>query len=129
MTGVQTCALPIYIARPQGRGELGFDVSFEAPPVDRAGDHPGRGQSIMAQPGDECLCIPMPERRMIDQPLADRRPAGGFHQLGVQRCLIDENQAFQRPTHERLAPVHPDPARLRHIRATLLRGEQSFFYG
>ena len=83
----------------------------------------------MTQAGDECLCVPVPERRMIDQSFTDRRPARGLHHLGVQRCLIDKDQTLQSLCHEGLTPGDPDMPPVRHIRPMLLAGEQGFFYG
>ena len=73
------------------------------------------------------LEMPMPERRMIDKPLANRRPAGGFDHLGVEGGLIDEDQAVQGLAHEGLATGDPDATRQRHVRPVLLGGEQCFF--
>ncbi len=117
------------MARLQGREQLGFDLSFEAPSIDRARDHPGRGQPVMAEAGDEGLGIPMSERRMIDQPFSHRRPAGAFHHLGIERCLIDKDQTLQDLCHEGLTPGDPKMPPLRHLRAMAFAGEQSFFYG
>ena len=74
------------------------------------------------------LQMPMPERRMIDKPLANRRPAGGFDHLGVEGGLIDEDQAVQGLAHEGLAAGDPDATRQRHVRPVLLGGEQCFLW-
>jgi len=66
---------------------------------------------------------------MIDQPLSDRRPAGGLRHFCVQRGFIDKDQTFQDLAHERLAPGGPDLPPKCDIRAMLLAGEQGFFYG
>ena len=118
-----------HVPRFQGREQLGFDIGIEKRPVDCAVDYSGRCQSVLAQTGDESLGMPMPERRMIDKPLANRRPAGGFDHLGVEGGLIDEDQAVQGLAHEGLAAGDPDATRQRHVRPVLLGGEQCFFYG
>ena len=66
----------------------------------------------------------MPERRMIDKPLANWRPAGGFDHLGVEGGLIDEDQAVQGLAHEGLAAGDPDATRQRHVRPVLLGDEE-----
>ena len=83
----------------------------------------------MTEACDEGLGMPVAERRMIDEPFPDRRPAGGFHEFGVERRLVDEDQTVQGLTHEGLAAGDPDMARLRHVTPVLLGGEQRFFYG
>ena len=83
----------------------------------------------MAQAGDEGLRMPVPERRVIEQSFASRRPAGGLDKLGVERGFVDEDQPLQGVAHEGLAPGDPDLARAGHIRPPLLGSVQSFFYG
>lgn len=117
-----------HIPRLQRRRQLGFDVEIEALAVDRALDHPRGGEPVMTQPGDEGLRMPVPERRVIEQPLAPRRPSCGLDKLGVKRGFVDEDQPFQGPTHEGLAPRDPDLACAGDIGPPLLCGVQGFFY-
>ncbi len=83
----------------------------------------------MTEAGDEGLRMPVPEWRIIEQPFASRRPAGGLDQLGVERGFVDKDQPLQGGAHEGLAPGDPDLARTGHIRPPLLGGVQGFFYG
>ena len=72
-----------HVARLQGGGELGLDVEVEQVAVDRAVDHPGRVQPVMAQGGDEGLGLPGAERGMVDQALAAWRPPGRLGHVGL----------------------------------------------
>ena len=67
-----------HITGLQARRKLGFDVELEALAVDRAVDHPRGGEPVMTQAGDEGLRVPMPEGRVIDQPLTPRSPPRGL---------------------------------------------------
>ncbi len=58
-----------HVSRFQGREQLSFDIGIEKPPVDCTVDYPRRGQTALAQAGDESWGVPMPERRMIDEPV------------------------------------------------------------
>jgi hypothetical protein len=108
---------------------LGFDIEFEALAVDRPLDHPGSGEPVAAQAGDEGLRLPVAERRVIDQALALGRPAGGLGELGVERGLVDEDQPFQGMAQEGLAVGDPEVARLGDVRPPLLGRAQGFFCG
>ena len=131
-----------YVAAAQGRDQLGFDVAVEEFAVDPSPwslgpvafpwldvDDPGRVEAVVAQGSDEGPGVPVAEGGMTDQPFADRGPAGGLYQVGLQRCLIDEHQPFQHVAHEGLAVRPPDVARLGHLRPQGFTGEQRFFYG
>jgi hypothetical protein len=81
----------------------------------------------MAQGADERLGAPMSERRVIDQALPARGPAGGLGHVGLDRGLVDEGQSFQMVGHERLAFADPDAAQVGHVLALLLKRLQVFF--
>ena len=81
----------------------------------------------MAKRGDEGLRVPVAERRMIDQPFADRRPSRGLDHIGLQPSFIQKDQALQMLGHEGLTQTPPDPSLQRHIRARLFSGLQVFF--
>ena len=95
------------VAWAEGRRELGLDIGVESDPVDGPVDDEGRGQPIAAQAGDEGLCSPFAERRLGSEPLAARGAAARSRHLGVDRCLVDEDQAMRLAAHPKLTP--PDP--------------------
>ena len=66
---------------------------------------------------------------MVDETLADRSPAGGLDEVGLQARLIDEDEPFQHVGHVGLAGLNPDPAPLGHVGPQDFAGEQRFFYG
>ena len=66
------------IAFLKGRGELRFDVLLECITVHGALDHPGRGQAVTAQSGNEGHGFPMTMGNGGNHPagLWDSAPAG-----------------------------------------------------
>lgn len=82
----------------------------------------------MAQRGNEGLGVPVAEGGMVDQTRAFERPARGLRHVRLERGLIDETDAGQQVTHERLPPCDPDMACLPNFRPLLLDGLQVFFY-
>lgn len=112
----------------QGRGQLRLDIEVERVLVDRPIKHPRRVQSVMAQGSNEGLRVPMPEGRVVNQPLPARRPACAFDHIGLQPCLIDKGQALQFIRHVRLAVGDPKVPLARNIRPLLLNRLQVFFY-
>lgn len=64
-----------YIARLEGRGELGFDVGFEGRAVHGAVDDPWRSQSITTQGSDKGLGFPVTKGRSRLQALITARPS------------------------------------------------------
>ncbi len=113
-------------------------------------DDPRRIEPIVAQSGDECPGIPMAKRGMANQPLADRGPAGGLDEIGLQRGFATRTFGSSRKTSlsgmlrsssvkrlirginrgtERLTLGPPEAPRLRHIRPPGFAGKQRFFYG
>ena len=73
--------------------------------------------------------VPVTEGRVVDQALADRGPAGGLDEVGLQRGFVDEDQPFQHVGRVGLAGLNPDPAPLGHLGPQDFAGEQRFFYG
>ena len=116
-----------HVAGTQGRHQLGLDIEVEHLPIHRSVDHPRGIEAVMAQGTDERLGAPMPERRVIDQALPARGPAGGLGHVRFERCLVDEGQSFQMPGHEGLAFADPDAAKVGHVLALLLKRLQVFF--
>ena len=133
MAGPDLCdarlsATTIWPGRSVG-GEDAFDVGVEAGAVHRAVEHPGGDHAILGQARDEGLRVPMTERGMVDQALADGGPAGGLDEVGLQAGLINEHQSFQHVGHVRLARLNPHPAPLGDVGPQDLAGQQRFFYG
>ena len=112
----------------KGGGQFVFDVGIEARPVHRAVEHPRGDQAVCAKPGDEGLGVPVAEGGMIDEASADRGPARGLDEVGLERGLVNKDQHLQHVGHVRLARLNPDPARLGHVGPQLFAGEQRFFY-
>ena len=69
----------------------------------------------------------MPERRVIDQALPARGPAGGLGHVRLERCLVDESQPFQMSGHEGLAFADPYAAQIGHVLAFLFKRLKVFF--
>src|SRR6056297_2351430 len=81
----------------------------------------------MAQGGDEGLGIPVTERGMIYQPLPLGEPSSSLGHVGLERGFVNETDAWQQVSHERLASRDPDMARLANLRPFLLDSLQIFF--
>lgn len=116
-----------HVARLERGSELGLDPGLEDLTVHRTVDHPGRGQAIVAQRGDEGLGAPVTERSLHPQPLASARATPQAGHLGGGAGLVDEHQPFRAAAHPRLAMVTPDPPRTHDVSAIGLAGQQSFF--
>ena len=114
---------------PEGGREFVQDVGLEAVAVHRAVEHPGGHQAVAAKAGDKGLGVPVAEGGMVDQARADRGPAGGLDEVGLEAGLVNEDQPFQHVGHVRLEGFNPHPASLGHVGAQDFAGEQSFFYG
>src|SRR5690606_34476030 len=93
------------VALRQGRCELGFDPDVESRAVDGLPDHPGRGQAMTAQSGDEGLRAPMAERRAGKEPCAAQAAAAQPYHPGVDGGLVDEDQAMRFEPHPGLAQI------------------------
>ena len=117
------------LAGAQRGGEAMLDIRLETRAVHRPIQNPGGDQSVMTEPRDEGLCIPVSEGSVVDQALADRGPACGLDKVGLEACLVNEHQHFQHVGHVWLATLNPVPAPLDHVGPQLLTGQQSFFYG
>ena len=64
------------------RCELGFDVNLKSGTVHRPIQHPGSGQFIHAEPGDESLRTPVAKGRIRFQPHPAQRPSPQAGHLG-----------------------------------------------
>ena len=72
-----------HISSGQCWRELIFHIGFEDHPVHGGINDPWRSQGMASQGGNEGLGFPVAERDMRREPLAERRPACPFGQLGV----------------------------------------------
>ena len=81
----------------------------------------------MAQARDEGLRVPMASRRMVNQSRSFRCPSRSLGHVGLERCLIDKDKAFEMISHEGLAARLPSRAISCNIRPLLLAGPEVFF--
>lgn len=115
------------IALFEGRRELSFDIGLEDAPIHRSVDDEGGGEPIAAQTGDECLRLPVPERRLGAKPLALRAAAAQAGHLGRGSGLVQEDQPVRLKPHSRLARGCPFFARLFDVGPILFARQQGFF--
>jgi hypothetical protein len=116
-----------HIARLEGWGELGFDVSLEDAPIYRRVDDERRGERAAAQAGDEGLRLPVSERGLREKPLAFQATAAQARHLGGGSGLVQEDQSVRLKPHLRLANAGPFFARLFDVGTIVLAGAQNFF--
>ena len=112
------------VAAPQGRGEHVPDVDPEGFAIHGPVEHPGRGQPREPEAGDEGHGLPMAKGHAVPAALADRRPAIKARHLGVDACLIEEDEAMR--IDEGLG-CPPQPAAGRDVGPVLLGRAQGFF--
>lgn len=70
-----------------------FDIGGEDVPVDRSVDHPRGIDAVMAQGTDENECFPVPVRYACVQSLSARAPAAQGCHIGLDPCLVEEDEA------------------------------------
>jgi len=116
-----------HIARLEGWGELGFDVSLEDAPIYRRVDDERRGERAAAQAGDEGLRLPVSERGLREKPLAFQATAAQARHLGGGSGLVQEDEPVRLKPHPRLADFCPFLARVLDVGAILFARPQSFF--
>lgn len=116
------------VALGQCWGELGLDVEIEGDAIHGLVDDPWCGQAMAAQAGDEALSLPMPEGGRGGQPLPTRAAAPQPDHLGVDRGLVDEDDAVRLEPHQGLAARDPELTLLSNVRACAFRCHQRFFY-
>ena len=96
-----------HVALAQGGGELGLDPGVEGGAVDRAVEHPGRHQAVVAQAGDEGLGARVAERGVIAHPLAaPARPRARVMLVLVPHSSTKTSRCGS-CAHARLAPADP----------------------
>ena len=79
------------IAFLKGRGELRFDVLLECITVQGALDHPGRGQAVTAQSGNEGHGFPMTMGNGGNHPLASGTAPPQARHFGIDTCFVKEH--------------------------------------
>ena len=112
------------VAGAQGWNQHLLDIGAKDFRVERAVEDPRRVDAIMAQGGEECHGIPVPERGFGLDPVAAFAPTPQGSHVGLGRCFVYKYQAFGVNPALILLPAHP-PAR--HIRPVLLAGQHAFF--
>lgn len=115
------------ISRLQCWGELGRDVNVESASVHGSGNDPGSREAIATQPGNKGLRCPVAEGRRHAQPRPPFTPSAQARHLGIDGCLVDEDQAFWFIPHSGLAVMDPDVALALNVGSFALRGQQCFF--
>ena len=113
------------IAGAQRRNQFLLDISGELLSVDRSIENAGRGQPVVAQGGEEGRRLPMTERRVADQPLANLTPAVARRHVRRRPGFIDEDE-LARVEGRLLLP--PCGARGGYVRTLLLGCAKCFFY-
>lgn len=108
----------------EGRSQTLFDIIKERLSVHRPIDDPRGRQSVVAQPGHERDCLPVPERHAADQALAARATPAQSRHLRVGRCLVDEHQPGR---IKQALCADPAPAGLCDVRSILFGRAQCFF--
>ena len=99
------------------------DLEREA--IDRAIEHDGSDNTVATQTCDQCGCLPVPMRCLVDQALASLRAPAQADHVGLDPAFINE---------DKLVGIEPglfcDPllARLRDIVAVLFGRVEGLFF-
>lgn len=107
----------------RGREEL-LDIGCEEHAVDGSVDHARCIDPIMAQTCDEGQRLPMAVRHLGREPLPSRRPASEGRHVGLDPCLVDEDEA---PGVDPVLMCLPALAQPRNVRPILLGWDDRFF--
>lgn len=116
------------IAGVQRRCQLRLDINLESGLVHRPVQDPWRDHLILAQAGNEGLCLPVPKRRGILQALALDGAATQAMKLCIDGGFINEDQPVQVLAHKGLASPFPVLTPGPMPGAHSLAGEQRLFY-
>ena len=109
--------------RERGHQEL-FDISQKTLAIDRAIEHAGRVDAVMAKGGEERHRVPVAERNLSLQPLAARGPTPQRPHVGLGPSLINEHQSARIKPRLMCLPPHPLAG---HVGPVLLAGQHGFF--
>ena len=107
------------------RGQTSFNIGAEDLSIERAFDHEGCHDSVMAQAGYQRDRLPMPMRNKADQPLTAGSAAPQPYHIGAGGRFIDEHQPG-RVKQKLLSP--PAATCAGDVRPLLLRGAQALFF-
>ena len=107
------------------RGQTSFNIGAEDLSIERAFDHEGCHDSVMAQAGYQRDRLPMPMRNKADQPLTAGSAAPQPYHIGAGGRFIDEHQPG-RVKQKLLSP--PAATCVGDVRPLLLRGAQALFF-
>ena len=108
----------------QGRDQHLLDIGAEHLGVDRAVEHPGRVDPVVAQGGEESHGVPVPERRFGLHAGAAPSPTPQWGHVGLCPGLINEDKALRVNLSLILLPPYPSA---RHIGPILFTGQHAFF--
>lgn len=103
--------------------ELLFDIGPEALAVDRSVEDARRREPVDPQSAEEGQHAPVAMRGEAAQALSSLPPAPQRCHIGLDPCLVDEDQLFRIKTRLPRAPAFPPS---RDVGAGLLKGEQRF---
>ena len=112
------------IARLQGGHELLFDISTEVVAVDWSVEDARCSEPVAAQSAEEGQSAPMTVRSKATQALAFGSPAAQRCHIGLDPCLVDEDELLRIET---ILPGPPSLAPACNVAACLLKSEQRFF--
>ena len=115
------------IALRKRGSELRLDIRLKRAAVHRTVEYPRCRQAVTSQAGDEGLGVPMAERHMHSQALADGCPSPQPSHLRCRTGLVDKDQTMGFNAHARLAQPDPLVTLLRDVGTILLAGQQCFF--
>ena len=115
------------IALRKSGSELCLDINLKSAAVHRTIQHPGCSQAVTSKAGNEGLGMPMAERHMHSQTLADGCPSSYPCHLRCRTGLVDKDQAMGLNAHARLAQPDPLVTLLSDVGTILLAGQQCFF--
>jgi hypothetical protein len=116
-----------HVAGLERGGELGFDIGLEDTPVHGCIDDPGRGQTIMAQGGDERLSSPVAEGSLHPQPLPPARSPPETRHFRSRPSFVDKDEPFRALLHPRLTMDTPHAPGADNVSAIGFARQQRFF--
>ena len=115
------------VAWIEGWSELGADIGVEFVAVHGAVDNKSGGYGIAAQACDKGLGVPLAEGCVGVKTLALFAPATQRRHIGLDRGLIDKDEAAGALSHRRLTVLTPLIAFPADVGAFAFRCHQCFF--
>ena len=108
----------------EGRDQELLDIGEKALAVDRAVEHAGRLDAVVAQRGEEGRGLPVAVRDLGDERSSARRPAVEPGHVGLGPGLVDEDQPRR---IDALLMASPAPAVALYVRTILLARDERLF--